>query len=45
MTFEERIDDVIDNVASLGFDLRQLIAERNCDSTMCSWTAVRSRKR
>ena len=28
MTFEERIDDVISNVASLGFDLRQLIAEQ-----------------
>jgi circadian clock protein KaiC len=28
MTFEERVDDVIANVASLGFDLPQLIAEK-----------------
>src|SRR6476659_5963583 len=28
MTFEERVDDIIENVASLGFDLRQLIAEK-----------------
>jgi circadian clock protein KaiC len=28
MTFEERVDDLIANVASLGFDLPQLIAEK-----------------
>jgi circadian clock protein KaiC len=28
MTFEERVDDIIDNVASLGFDLPTLMAEK-----------------
>ena len=44
MAFEETAEELAQNVRSLGFDLDELAARRNCSSTTSTSSAARSRR-